>query len=678
MMTSNGDTTPALRLTLLSAVVVVLFVALFSRLWFLQVLAGDRYVDLAESNAERFLVLEAPRGRILSAGGAELVHNRPAQTVSGDPRRLVNGAGAPADDAAAEVIRDVATVLGMSPEEVVEQLSSRRYSPFRPVPIREDVPPDVTLYLDEHREHFPGIVTETQPVRTYPHGALAAHVLGYTREVSDDQLASARYADHRLGDLVGGAGLEDTYEEWLRGEPGLRRLEVNAQGTVLGVVGTSPPQRGNDLVTTLDLDLQVAVERHLAEGIEASRSNLHGPTGRRLPAPAGAAVVLDPRDGAILAMASNPAFDPAVFVGGLQPQDYDYVFDPDDEVDHHKPILNRAIQGQYAPGSTWKIVSGWAALDEGQISPSTRLSCPAVWGWGKRNWNSRSEGAMDLATALMRSCDTFFYEVSYNHWLAEQRRLDAGQPPGEAYRIAGERFGFGSALGIDLPDEKPGRVPGRAWKRSYWEATRDGNCARAEQAAPGSYTHRLYRELCEDGWVWRGGDAANASIGQGDVLVTPLQLAAAFGAVANGGTVWQPHLADEVVAPDGRLQWQWEPRAVHRLRIADDHLAELRQGLEDVVMQPRGTAHGAFVRSGFPLEQVAVAGKTGTAEVGGRFPTALFASYAPVDDPRFVVAVVVEQGGGGSQTAAPIASRILRSAFGLDAPQAGDGAATSD
>lgn len=667
------DAKPTLRLTLLTAVTVILFAALFSRLWYLQVLAGDRYADLAESNAVRFVVLEAPRGRILAADGRELVHNRPAQTVSGDPRRLLGADGLPKDARAAEVIEDVATVLGMQPEEVVEQLSTRRYSPFRAVPIREDVAPEVTLFLDEHRERFPGIVTETLPARTYPHGTLAAHVLGYTREVSEEQLATERYADHRLGDLVGGAGLEDTYESWLRGEHGLQRLEVNAKGTVLGVVGTTPPERGNDLVTTLDLDLQAATEQALQEGMERARSFVHSGSGRRLPATAGAAVVLDPRDGSVLAMASAPTFDPSVFVGGIGQADYDKVFDPDDEVDYGKPILNRAIQGQYAPGSTWKIVSGFAALREGQISPSTRISCPAVWGWGKRNWNSRSEGALDLADALMRSCDTFFYELSYNRWLAEQRRLDADEPVTEAYHDAATRFGFGAPLGVDLPDEKAGRVPGRAWKQAYWEQTRETNCARAKDAAPGSYVGQLYRELCEEGNVWRGGDAVNASIGQGDVLVTPLQLATAFGAVANGGTVWQPHLGREVVSPADEQVWAHEPQAVSQLDIAPAHLAEIREGVEDVVMSPRGTGHGAFLRgeNPFPLDQIRVAGKTGTAEVNGKLPTAWFASYAPADDPRYAVAVVVEQGGGGSQTAAPIARDILAAAMELSS--SGDG-----
>ena len=274
---------------------------------------------------------------------------------------------------------------------------------------------------------------------------------------------------------------------------------------------------------------------------------------------------------------------------------------------------------------------------------------------------------MDLARALMRSCDTFFYELVYNHWLKEEQQEADEKEIDEIYQETARLFGFDSPLGLDLPDEKSGRIPDRTWKQEFWELTKDSNCRRAEEAPQGTYERKLYSELCNEGFVWRGGDAVNMSIGQGDVLVTPLQVAASFMAVANGGKVWTPHLGREVLTPEGEVVWSYERKAASKVPFEPGWLDEIRSGLEDVVMEARGTANGAFIRGEepFPLEEIPVAGKTGTAEVGGKLPTAWFASYAPADDPRYVVVVSVEEGGGGSQTGAPIARRILEAAFDL-------------
>ncbi|MDX1621455.1 MAG: penicillin-binding protein 2 [Nitriliruptorales bacterium] len=662
---SAQEPATGLRLTFLAVVVGIMFLALFSRLWFLQVLAGERYEALAESNRVRPVVIEAPRGRILDRAGQELVKNRPALTVSGDRRLLLDGAGNPRDEHAEEVLANLEVVLDMSREDIVERLTSRKYSPFRPIPIKEDVEADVVLFINEHREHFRGVVTDTLPVRTYPEGTTAAHLLGYVREISPEELDARETLGYRLGDLFGVAGLEAVYEDWLRGEHGLRTYEVNANNVVQRPLANDPPVRGNDLQTTLDLDLQQDVERILLEGLRASRDEIHRASGSNLKSQAGSAIVLDPRNGEVLAMASYPTYDPSVFVGGLSQQDFNYVFDRENA--YHKPALNRAIQGEYAPGSTFKIATGLGALRSGQITTSSTVNCPAVWGWGKRNWNSYSEGRMDLSRALMRSCDTFFYELVYNHWLKEERQEADEEQIDEIYQETARLYGFDSPLGIDLPDEKAGRIPDREWKQAFWELTRDQNCTKAEEAAPGTYARQLYSELCNEGFVWRGGDAVNMSIGQGDVLTTPLQIVAAYMAVANGGTVWTPHLGRQVLSPEGEVIWTYDPEPTSEVPFEPEWLDEIRRGLEDVVMEPRGTAHGAFIRGEqpFPLDEITVAGKTGTAEVGGKLPSAWFATYAPADDPRYVVVVSVEEGGGGSQTGAPIARRILEAAFDL-------------
>lgn len=679
---SIDDQTPALRLTLLFAMVAVMLLALLSRLWFLQVLAGERYDELAKRNEVRDIVLEAPRGRILAADGTELVKNRPALTVSADARALVDANGDPVDETAEEILGQLSTLLQMSVDDIVARLTSRRYSPLRPVPIREDVPPEVVFYLEENAEFFRGVVTERLHVRTYPQGDLAAHLVGYVREISEAELATERFAEYRSGTIVGKAGLERSYEEVLQGDEGRRRLQVNARGLVLDVLSEVKPVAGDDLVTSLDPGLQRETERILEEGILASRE-ITRTDGRNLVSKAGSAVVLDPRDGSVVAMASWPDYDPATIVDGFTQAESDWLFKgieldaprtPDGELDPdyeplEAPALNRAVQGAYPPGSVFKIVSGAAAMEAGLITPETRLSCPGSWDLGNitfRNWNPRHEGQLDLADSLMRSCDTFFYELAWRQYQREEAQIDAEGAADELLPRVAADFGFGRLVGIDLPEgvEQPGVIPSREWKRSYWERTKETNCVLATEAQPGSYAHQLYTELCQEGYRFRGGDAVNSSIGQGDVLTTPLQVAAAYAAVANGGTLYSPRIGQEVRAPDGSRVRTIQPQPLGTLPLTEAQIAEIQRGLEDVVMAARGTAAGAF--RGFPLDQHPVAGKTGTAEYGSRVPYAWFAAYAPVDDPQYVVVVSVEEGGGGSQTAAPIARRILEAAFGLE------------
>lgn len=665
-----------LRLTLLASVVLLFVLALLSRLWFLQILAGARFDELTQDQAVRLVYTEAPRGEILAAGGEPLVGNRAAPTVVVDRQVLLDGSGQPRSDGARRVLEDLAQVLGITVEEVFDRLSSVRYSPFAPVPVMEDVPSEVRFYIQERREFFPGVDVIDLPVRTYPQDTVAAHLLGYLNEISPEQLQDPEFAEagYRQGEKVGRGGLEQSYELDLQGVEGTNRLAVSARGTVLEVLSTIPPTPGNDLVTNIDLELQAATERVLEAGILASRDIVRT-DGRNLESVAGSALVLDPSDGAVLAMASWPTFDPAAFADGLTPSEFEAIFDT--AVAEEVPAINRAIQGAYPPGSVYKIVSGAAALDAGLITPSTTVSCPSSWQLGTitfNNWNRQSEGSMDLSTALKRSCDTFFYELAYQQWVREENALDAGRTDiEEKFAEIARGFGYGRELGIDLPAEQDGTIPSREWKAEYWERTRANNCNLADQAAEraaenptpsAQYALQLYTELCQDGYRFRGGDAVNASIGQGDVLSTPLQVAASYAAIANGGTLWQPRIGDRIVSPQGELVREIEPTELGRVPVDEAGLAEIRQGLEEVVMEDGGTGRSAF--ASFPLEQIPVAGKTGTAELGSQIPYAWFATYAPADDPEYVVVVSVERGGGGSQTAAPIAARILQAAFGLE------------
>ncbi len=662
MASPSSDASPVLRLTFLAVLVIALFLALFARLWFLQVLTGDRYVELADSNRLRTVVSEAPRGSILAADGEELVRNRPALAISADRQVLLDDAGEPRDEEAERVIARLGELLDLDHDEVIDRLGSQRRSPFRPVPIETDVPQEVVFTVREQQELFTGVETETLPVREYPEGTLASHLVGYIGEISQEELLDPEFTDYLGGDLVGRSGLEQSYESELRGTPGRRLLVVNARENVLDVQSDRAPIPGNDLITTIDLDLQQATERLLEEGIESSR-DIQRDDGRFLPSVAGSAVALDARTGAVLSMASYPDYDPREFLGGLS-QDYaELLFEPES----YQPLVNRAIAGEYPPGSVFKTASGAAMIEAGQIGPRGTRDCDAefeVGGVTFRNWNRGvNEGPMDLSDALKRSCDTYFYTLAYDNWQQEQAQDD----PEEALIEVGERFGFGRSLDLDLPGELDGRLPGRAWRQAYWEANRDRWCEQAEAAPEGSVERELLADNCQFGGAWRGGDAVNSSIGQGDVLSTPLQVAASYQAIANDGVLMRPHVGDRIVGPDGEVVEEIEPEALGDLGLDDQVLAVMREGLEAVLMDASGTGESAF--DGFPLAEIPVAGKTGTAEAGPRVPYSWFVAYAPADDPEIVVVVNVEQGGGGSQTAAPIVRNILEHHFRITAAE---------
>jgi len=652
------DRTTVLRLAFLGGLAVLLLAALLARLWFLQVLAGDRFAALADSTRLRTVVSAAPRGHVLASDGRELVRNRPALALVADRQRLVDDAGRPRDDESERVVGRLAVLLGLEVDDVLGRINDRRYSPFRPVPVAIDVPEEVLLSVRQNQELFRGIGTDTIPVREYPEGDLAAHLVGYLGQVSREELADPAFAEYRGGDLVGRGGLEQAYESDLRGRGGQQVLVVNRRGAVIDVQSDRAPVPGLDLVTWLDLDLQREVEAALAEGIVASRSILRS-DGRLLPSTAGSAVVLDARTGGVRALASFPSYDPREFVGGVSVAYWERVNDPAE----YQPLTNRPIAGQYPPGSVFKVASGAAMLEAGLVGPATRVGCPAAYTAADvtfRNWNPVGEGPMDLATALKRSCDTYFYDLSFRLWQQEQRQDE----PDEVLQAVARRFGFGGRLGIDLPGEQAGVVPSREWRQEFWLRYREGYCDRAETAEPGSLARELLVDLCRFGGLWRGGDAVNLSIGQGDMLATPLQVAAAYQAIANDGVLMRPTVGRELRDAEGTLVRTIEPEPLGDLGLGAAELAAIRDGLERVVMEPGGTAVGAF--AGFPLDAVPVAGKTGTAERDPRVPYAWFAAYAPADAPEVVVVVSVEEGGGGSQTAAPIARRILEHVFGIE------------
>ncbi len=625
------------RFTLYTAFLVLLCLVLVVRLWFLQVVQGEKYRVMAEGNRIREVALEAQRGDILDRNGGQMVLNRNALCIFVLPTEYEK-----LEDKDAEVER-LANILGMDPGDIRKKLEGERVQPHRPVLIKKDVEPGVWFFVNERQREFPWVLAETMPVREYPPGeeTRAAHVLGYLGEITERQLQELSDKGYKAGDIVGISGVEAYYEDQLRGEDGKRVYEVNARGVPLRVLGETDPTPGNTLVLSLDRELQKAVEESLRWGMERARGLYDRERGKYYKAPGGAAVVLDPRTGEILAMASEPTFSLKEFVGGIDEEEWNRLNDPA----NNYPLNNRALVGLYPPGSTFKVVTALAALMDLGVTAYTPFFCQHVFTEGefedypKTCWGTH--GAINFTEALIESCDIVFYHLGYQFY-----RMRNNEGWSTRLQDYARLLGLGRETGVDLPNEFAGRVPTPQWK---WEFN---------QGKP------EYQR-------WYPGDTVNMAVGQGDILVTPLQLAVVYAAIANGGALYRPHVGKEIRTWQGDLVRVVEPEKVGDITdpqnpvgvwVSRSALETVRTALKGVT-QGKGTAAGAF--SGFPLREIPVAGKTGTAEVFGKQPCAWFACYAPADDPRYVIVVMIEEGGHGGTSAAPVARRILEHIFGL-------------
>ena len=649
------------RLAVLRFGVVALVAILLLRLWVLQVVDGQSLAAAAESNRVREVATNASRGEVLDASGRPLVRNRASLVVTVD-RAVLSRETDDAEEAA--VLGRLSEVLGRPADQLAAQLRlcgggvtspCWNGSPYQPVPVAEDVPLETALRITEHAEDFPGIDAGLQAVREYPNGTLAAHLLGYVAPISAEQLTDPAYEGYRQTDRVGRGGLEEVYDEDLRGETGVQRVAVDRFGVVEGVVGETAPEPGAHLVTSLDVGVQRVVEDALAKGVEKAGSE------------EAAAVVLEAKTGRVVAMASYPSYDPSVFVGGASSAEFAALTDEDAGV----PLLNRAVQGQYPPASTWKVVSTAAAVSSGRASLRGRYGCPGSISIGntvKRNFRGIGQGVMNLRQALIKSCDTIFYRFAVDDWYADNRRVDAGEVPQESLQAMARAFGFGSPTGVDLPSEAPGRVTDRGFKQRRWDANKADYCRDAEAGyadvtdrSRRSFLTRLARENCSDGWRYTAGEHANLAIGQGETVVTPLQLATAYAALVNGGKLYAPRLAKAVVSADGSEVREIPPAERATLPVDGEVLDYIREALSNVPQD--GTAAGAF--SGFDFGALSVGGKTGTGEVFGKRDTAWFASFAPADDPEFVVVSMFPDAGQGGQVAAPVVRTIYEGIYGL-------------
>ena len=663
-----------LRIVVIQALVFSLFATLFVRLYYLQVVSGDEYTAKAAAQSVREVVVQPERGLIVDDQGRPLVTNRLSWVVSldrgmldklaeRDRQRLVKRIADEIDVRAERINRRLVTC---GEEGSVSGLCWNG-SPFQPVPVAQDVRQAVALRILEQPEDFPAVVVDRQSVRAYPRpfGINAAHALGYLSPVTDDELDRAEDAGDRSvngASTVGRAGVEQEYDQWLRGMPGYRSVAVDSMGRVLGNDGEVGSQPGDTLVTSLDAKVQSVVERQLADAISVARSTRDTVTGRNYVADSGAAVVLEADTGRVVAMASQPTYDPSVWVGGIEKRQLDRLYSEKAGT----PLLGRATQGQFAPGSTWKPFMTAGALTNG-YSTDTRLNCSSALRVGNRdfkNYESGAYGYIGFAQALEVSCNTFFYRVGFDFWQRFGSDVDDVDAKDPLVREAQE-FGFGSETGIDIPGEASGRIADRQWKRAYFESQKDYYCGIADkpQSAPANkgisdFVYKFAGEFCVEGFAYRAGDAVNFAIGQGDTIVTPLQLARAYGAIANGGTLYAPRIGKAVVAPDGTVIRRIPPKKVGQVDLPKSVVGYIDEALKGVTRQ--GTM--AWRMGGFPLEEVQVRSKTGSAEVYGKQSTSWVASYS--DD--YVVVMMVSQGGTGSGTSGPGVRAIWEALYGVE------------
>ena len=651
------------RLRIFAFVALILFGALFTRLWYLQVIAYETLQTEAETNVLREVFEEAPRGRILDRNGRVIVTNKVVDVVTIDKAVL----GELDADGQREMFHRLAVAISRSGrltklKSITDEVAGGRYGPFDVVPVAVDVDPGLLVFLGERPDAFPGVEVVSRTVRSYPFGNLAAHLLGYVGPVTLDELQTANARidpgagdakTYQLSDKIGKTGVERVFEDVLSGVPGVRYLEVDYRGEVIRerTEYHRAPIPGADLHLTIDVDLQALAERELASGLAAAREHNPEPNEPEFTAAAGSVVAIDPRDGELLAMASFPTYDPSEFVNGISFAKFEQLTSPD----NYSPILNRAIQGLYAPGSTFKIVTSFAALGKDLLGPDSIIMEArngTIEDTGTYRY-SRCEDDFEAADtcvfespytgpavsyrlheAITVSSDVFFYKLGgEGFW-----QLPRGTEGDEAIQATAREMGLGSSTGIQLPYERSGVVP----DRDYFDA----------QAKAGVFLR--------DGSQWYPGDTIQLAIGQGDLLVTPAQLANLYATVGNGGTLHQITVASRIVEPsvDGEPGevTEFGARVLRRLEFPADHLAQVQLGLKGVPLT--GTARGPF--AGFPATW-AVAGKTGTAQVRGQADTSLFAAYGPVNsgEPEIAVSVVLEEAGLGSAVAAPVTRAIL-------------------
>jgi len=596
------------RIAILGTVALIAFGVVLFRLWYLQVLSGDRYLAEAQGNRVREVTVQAPRGDILDRDGETIVGNRTALALQVRKDEL------PEQNAArAKVLKEVAQLTGLELEKVRKEIEEQtELLPSSPVTLQRDVPTSVVLFVRENQARFQGVSVDRVYVRQYPQGVLAAHLLGYVKEVSAEQLEEPEYAELEAGDEIGQDGVELTYDSVLRGVNGATRVPVDAAGTPTGrPTSVREPSQGNDLVLSIDSELQAAGEEGLF--------------GR-----SGAFVALDVENGEVLAMGSAPTFDPSALAKPeISQATAESIFGDTQMTGTGAPAFNRAIAAGYPTGSTFKPVTALAALEADALTPTEIINDDGLYQVGTQEFRNAGDevyGPIALREALQVSSDVFFYTLGAR--LEEEIEKDGD----EYIQDWAMDLGLGDVTGIDVPGEALGRVPTPEWRNELFE---DGDTDRP----------------------WSVGDNINLSVGQGDLLAAPLQLAVAYSALGNGGTVVTPHVGLRTEDPEGQVVQEITPPPAREVEIPDAWRDPIMDGLTSAAMEPEGTSYPVF--GNFPVE---IAGKTGTAETivdGAEYDQAWYAALAPADNPKVAVVYTIEKGGFGVDTAAPAAREIL-------------------
>ena len=569
---------------------VLVIAVLIGRAAYLQIYQGEYYAGLADGNRIRIVPSMAPRGTFYDRNGELLVTNRPGFSVSLLPLT------APISD---DVIDRLSDLLKVPTDEIKTKIAG--HSGFNPIRIKTDVTPDIVSIIEEQKSQYPGVVIEVTPIRDYILKQEGAHTFGYVSEINDTELEKMKDEGYKSGDIIGKFGLEKVYDKELRGENGGQQVEVDVSGKPVQILGRKEPIPGDDLELTIDINLQQAAEKAVDEQLT------------QIGAHAAAAVVMNPQTGEILAMVSRPAFDPNLFAHGISSKDWNQLNN-----NPYHPMDNKTITGEYPPGSTFKIVTGTAALTEGVVTPDEQIfDSGHHWIIPKGNADGEALGWLNFRTALAHSENVNFYEMG--------NRLGIDRL--EKYA---RMFGLGAKTGIDLPYEATGLV-----------------------------ANRRYKEKNFDDGEWYLSETFDAAIGQGFNLVTPLQAAMVMGEIAADGKRYKPHVVNRIIAPDGSVVKDFQPELLSQLDVPEEDIKLVQDGLHDVTKY--GTAASSF--RGFTVD---IAGKTGTAENSQGRDHGWFVAYGPFDNPNIVVAVIVENGGYGSQSAVPIGRKILEAAFGLN------------
>ena len=628
----------AFRVAILGGVALVAFAVIFFRLWYLQVLSGDKYVAEAQNNQLRKITVQGPRGEIVDREGRVLVRNRVGLAVKITPDAFPEDRGE-----RAELYRRLARVLDMRPRRIERRVEEQfKELPYSKATVKQDVERPIVMYIAERKENFRGVDVEPVFLREYPHGEIGAHLFGYVGEVTQEQLGDPQYTGVELGDRVGKAGIEAEYDRFLRGQNGATQVQIDALGNLKKQLSDIEPQQGKQLRLSLDLDVQRVGQTALASG-----------TGK------GAFAVLDVRNGEVVALGSQPSFDPNLFSRVVRESDYRRLTADENGA----PLTNRAVSAGYPTGSTFKLITATAALEEGFITPDTVQidnGSIEVGGVTFKNAGDAVNGALALRQALTVSSDVFFY-------LLGQDMNNTGD--GQALQRWARRLGIGRQTGIDLPEEGPGFVPTEAWRDR--EHAKFNRCVARRKLTDAE----IYEGKC--GFIdrpWSVGDNINLSVGQGDLQANPLQLAVAYATVANGGRVLRPRLGQRIENSLGQAEQNLQGSTARRLKIDPANAAAIMEGLNGAANGPGGTSTSVF--EGFPIP---IAGKTGTAEKGaGRADQSWYAALAPYPNPKYAVVVTDEAGGFGADTAAPMARLILSELFNLDETQLVEGGGAPD